>query len=176
MVFTAIIRDLIYCISSSFFFIQKYAPVTLDGRGAKNIFCFSLGQDPCKNRSYAAGGARYLHADLMLLTHAKYAHKGPRGRFGISYPIAMLCTEQIMAPGSEIGFDRFCQAFCRTFSHFLQRECICHRSTPLHCAVTAGAGLLPFTPEKAGAAGTSIPFIVENAAYLYRSTRRVRCS
>jgi len=31
---------------------------------------------------------------------------------------------------------------------------IIHRFAPLHCAVTAGAGLPPFTPEKAGAAGS----------------------
>ena len=37
-----------------------------------------------QGRSYAAGGARYLLPDLMLLTHAKYAFKDPRGRFGIS--------------------------------------------------------------------------------------------
>ncbi len=35
-----------------------------------------------RSRSYAVGGARYLQADLMLLTHAECAFKDPRGRFG----------------------------------------------------------------------------------------------
>ena len=43
---------------------------------------FDCGKIPA-SRSYAAGGARYLRTDLMLLTHAKYAFKDPRGRFGI---------------------------------------------------------------------------------------------
>ena len=74
-------------IAFSEFLLQKYAPgIVADDRGAKTMIRFSLGQDPCKNRAYATGGARYLQADLMLLTHAKYAHKGPRGRFGISIP------------------------------------------------------------------------------------------
>ena len=143
----------------------------------KTYFVFHWGKIPVKT-------GLMPQAEHKVSTRRPYApdtrevcSQGPsRALWYLSYPIAMFCTEQNMAPGSEIGFDRFCQAFCRTFSHFLQRECICHRSSPLHCAVTAGAGLLPFTPEKAGAAGTSIPFIVENAAYLYRSTRRVRCS
>ena len=52
----------------------------------KTMFVFSLRQDPCRNRSYASGGARYLHADLMLLTHAGCAFKDPHGCFGISGP------------------------------------------------------------------------------------------
>ena len=44
---------------------------------------FDCGKIPA-SRSYAAGGARYLRTDLMLLTHAKYAFKDPRGRVGIS--------------------------------------------------------------------------------------------
>ena len=44
---------------------------------------FDCGKIPA-SRSYAVGGARYLRTDLMLLTHAKYAFKDPRGRFGIS--------------------------------------------------------------------------------------------
>ena len=71
------------------FFLQKIRPGHLAVSGAlKTDAVFSLGQDPCKGRSYAAGGARYLHADLMLLTHAGCALKGPRGRFGISSPCA----------------------------------------------------------------------------------------
>ena len=66
-------------------FCTKIRPGHLAVSGAlKTDAVFSLRQDPCKGRSYAAGGARYLHADLMLLTHAGCAFKDPRGRFGIS--------------------------------------------------------------------------------------------
>ena len=69
---------------------KKYAPVIVaDERGAKNDIRFFLRQDPCTSRSYAAGGARYLKPDLMLLTHAGCAFKDPRGRFGISDPCAL---------------------------------------------------------------------------------------
>ena len=64
---------------------KKYAPVIVaDERGAKNDIRFFSAARSLQSRSYAAGGARYLRADLMLLTHAKYAFKDPRGRFGIS--------------------------------------------------------------------------------------------
>ena len=49
----------------------------------KTDLVFGCSKIPAK-QVYAAGGARYLRADLMLLTHAKYAFKDPRGRFGIS--------------------------------------------------------------------------------------------
>jgi len=52
--------------------------------GALKTQLFLLRQDACFHRSYAAGGTRYLQADLMLLTHAGCAFKDPRGRFGIS--------------------------------------------------------------------------------------------
>ena len=52
-------------------------------RALKTGSVFDCGKIPA-SRSYAAGGARYLRTDLMLLTHAKYAFKDPRGRFGIS--------------------------------------------------------------------------------------------
>ena len=64
---------------------KKYAPVIVaDERGAKNDIRFFSAARSLQSRSYAAGGARYLRTDLMLLTHAKYAFKDPRGRFGIS--------------------------------------------------------------------------------------------
>ena len=75
--------------SSRFSFAQKIRPGHRRVSGAlKTDAVFSLRQDPCKGRYYAAGGARYLHAELMLLTHAWCAFKGPRGRFGISSPCA----------------------------------------------------------------------------------------
>jgi len=42
--------------------------------------------------------------DLILLTHAGCAFKDPRGRFGISYPAAVLRTEQSTA--REVKSDR----------------------------------------------------------------------
>ena len=64
---------------------KKYAPVIVaDERGAKNDIRFFSAARSLQSRSYAAGGARYLQADLMLLTHAGCAFKDPRGRFGIS--------------------------------------------------------------------------------------------
>ena len=92
-------------------------------RGAKTKLVFTAAR--ClQSRSYAAGGARYLQADLMLPTHAGCAFKDPRGRFGISYPIAVRYTEQHTAPESEIRVDRFAGSwagrsafFCRTGHH-----------------------------------------------------------
>ena len=64
---------------------KKYAPVIVaDERGAKNDIRFFSAARSLQSRSYAAGGTRYLQADLMLLTHAGCAFKDPRGRFGIS--------------------------------------------------------------------------------------------
>ena len=70
---------------------KKYAPVIIaDERGAKNDIRFFSAARSLQSRSYAAGGTRYLQADLMLLTHAGCAFKDPRGRFGISD--ILLCT------------------------------------------------------------------------------------
>ena len=64
---------------------KKYATVIVaDERGAKNDIRFFYAARSLQSRSYAAGGTRYLQADLMLLTHAGCAFKDPRGRFGIS--------------------------------------------------------------------------------------------
>ena len=60
---------------------------------------------PLQSRSYAAGGARYLQADLMLLTHAGTIFiKEPRGRFGIftSVILAGASHGTKHRPGSEI--------------------------------------------------------------------------
>ena len=62
----------------------KIRPVHYKVSGALKTDSFLTAARSLQSRSYAAGGARYLQADLMLLTHAKYAFKDPRGRFGIS--------------------------------------------------------------------------------------------
>ena len=62
----------------------KIRPVHYKVSGALKTDSFLTAARFLQGRSYAAGGARYLRADLMLLTHAKYAFKDPRGRFGIS--------------------------------------------------------------------------------------------
>ena len=50
---------------------KKYAPVIVaDERGAKNDIRFFSAARSLQSRSYAAGGTRYLQADLMLLTLA----------------------------------------------------------------------------------------------------------
>ena len=110
--------------SSRFSFTQKIRPGHLAVNGALKRSSFFTAARSLQSRSYAAGGARYLQADLMLLTHAGCAFKDPRGRFGISYPIAVRCTEQHTAPGSEIRVDRFAGSwagrsafFCRTGHH-----------------------------------------------------------
>ena len=66
----------------------KIRPVHCKVSGALKTDSFLTAARSLQGRSYAAGGARYLHADLMLLTHAGCALKGPRGRFGISSPCA----------------------------------------------------------------------------------------
>lgn len=69
--------------------MQKNTPRPPCGeRGAKNDIRFFSAARSLQSRSYAAGGTRYLQADLMLLTHAGCAFKDPRGRFGISDPAA----------------------------------------------------------------------------------------
>ena len=65
-------------------FYTKIRPGHLAVNGAlKTIYVFTAARS-LQSRSYAAGRARYLQADLMLLTHAGCAFKDPRGRFGIS--------------------------------------------------------------------------------------------
>lgn len=132
---------------------------------------FDCGKIPA-SRSYAAGGARYLRTDLMLLTHAKYAFKDPRGRFGISYPAAVLRTEQNTA--REVKSDR-----TRMANAVLQHiTCMDGCVSPLRTAALR-------SNRRYGAAallhcGAKVPQIsaskAQKNAYLYRSTRRVRCS
>lgn len=62
----------------------KIRPVHFTVSGALKTDSFLTAARSLQGRSYAAGGARYLLPDLMLLTHAGCAFKDPRGRFGIS--------------------------------------------------------------------------------------------
>ena len=140
--------------------------------GALKTQLFLLRQDACFHRSYAAGGTRYLQADLMLLTHAVCAFKDPRVRFGISYPAAVLRTEQSTA--REVKSDR-----TRMANAVLQHiTCMDGCVSPLRTAALR-------SNRRYGAAallhcGAKVPQIsaskVQKIAYLYRSTRRVRCS
>ena len=118
----------------------KIRPGHLAVSGALKRYPFYLRQDACKSRSYAAGGARYLQADLMLLTHAGCAFKDPRGRFGISYPIAVLRTEQSTA--GEVKSDETRMAHA-VLQHTAYTGDAFLRFVPLHCAVTAGTGQPP---------------------------------
>lgn len=63
---------------------KKIRPVHYKVSGALKTDSFLTAARSLQDRSYAAGGARYLLPDLMLLTHAGCAFKDPRGRFGIS--------------------------------------------------------------------------------------------
>ena len=63
---------------------KKIRPVHYKVSGALKTDSFLTAARSLQGRSYAAGGARYLLPDLMLLTHAGCAFKDPRGRFGIS--------------------------------------------------------------------------------------------
>ena len=154
-------------------FAHKNTPHSLlpvDGALKKQLFL--LRQDACFHRSYAAGGTRYLQADLMLLTHAGCAFKDPRGRFGISYPVAVLRTEQSTA--REVKSDR-----TRMADAVLQHiTCLDGCVSPLRTAALR-------SNRRYGAAallhcGAKVPQIsaskAQKNAYLYRSTRRVRCS
>ena len=140
--------------------------------GALKTQLFLLRQDACFHRSYAAGGTRYLQADLMLLTHAGCAFKDPHGRFGISYPAAVLRTEQSTA--REVKSDK-----TRMANAVLQHiTCMDGCVSPLRTAALR-------SNRRYGAAallhcGAKVPQIsaskAQKNAYLYRSTRRVRCS
>ena len=151
---------------------KKYAPVIVaDERGAKNDIRFFSAARSLQSRSYAAGGTRYLQADLMLLTHAGCAFKDPRGRFGISYPAAVLRTEQSTA--REVKSDR-----TRMANAVLQHiTCMDGCVSPLRTAALR-------SNRRYGAAallhcGAKVPlkrYPLQENAYLYRSTRRVRCS
>ena len=151
---------------------QKIRPGHLAVSGALKRSSFLLRQDPCKSRSYAAGGARYLQADLMLLTHAGCAFKDPRGRFGISYPAAVLRTEQSTAREVKSVRTRVADAVLQHIA------CLDGCVSPLRTAALR-------SNRRYGAAallhcGAKVPQIsaskAQKNAYLYRSTRRVRCS
>ena len=140
--------------------------------GALKTQLFLLRQDACFHRSYAAGGTRYLQADLMLLTHAGCAFKDPRGRFGISYPAAVLRTEQSTVREVKSVRTRMADAVLQHIT------CLDGCVSPLRTAALR-------SNRRYGAAallhcGAKVPQIsaskAQKNAYLYRSTRRVRCS
>lgn len=111
-------------------------------------------------------------ADLILLTHAGCAFKDPRGRFGISYPAAVLRTEQSTAREVKSVRTRVADAVLQHIA------CLDGCVSPLRTAALR-------SNRRYGAAallhcGAKVPQIsaskAQKNAYLYRSTRRVRCS
>ena len=117
---------------------HKNTPRSPDGeRGAKHDVRFFTAARSLQSRSYAAGGARYLQADLMLLTHAGCAFKDPRGRFGISYPIAVPAKSRHRR-GSEIRGTRLDEGAVLQ-PHRLHSVGHTHSFALLRCAVTASA-------------------------------------
>ena len=139
-------------------FYTKNTPRSPCGeRGAKTKLVFTAARS-LQSRSYAAGGG--------------CAFKDPRGRFGISYPAAVLRTEQSTA--REVKSDR-----TRMANAVLQHiTCMDGCVSPLRTAALR-------SNRRYGAAallhcGAKVPQIsaskAQKNAYLYRSTRRVRCS
>ena len=140
--------------------------------GALKTQLFLLRQDACFHRSYAAGGTRYLQADLMLLTHAGCAFQDPRGRFGISNTRRSLRINAAGERGNEI---RVSLAKAEALYVLLLgiSALTCHSFALLRCAVTASAEQPPF--GLGCRCGAFRPKTGEKD-YLYSSTRRVRCS
>ena len=112
------------------------------------------------------------NADLILLTHAGCAFKDPRGRFGISYPAAVLHTEQSTAREVKSVRTHVADAVLQHIT------CLDGCVSPLRTAALR-------SNRRYGAAallhcGAKVPQIsaskAQKNAYLYRSTRRVRCS
>ena len=159
--------------SSRFSFTQKIRPGHLAVNGAlKTIFVFYCGKIPAKAGLMQQAEQGICKTDLILLTHAGCAFKDPRGRFGISYPAAVLRTEQSTA--REVKSDR-----TRMANAVLQHiTCMDGCVSPLRTAALR-------SNRRYGAAallhcGAKVPQIsaskAQKNAYLYRSTRRVRCS
>ena len=150
----------------------KIRPVHFTVSGALKTDSFLTAARSLQGRSYAAGGARYLLPDLMLLTHAGCAFKDPRGRFGISYPAAVLRTEQSTAREVKSVRTRVADAVLQHIT------CMDGCVSPLRTAALR-------SNRRYGAAallhcGAKVPQRLHpgcrTVAYLYRSTRRVRCS
>ena len=147
----------------------KIRPVHYKVSGALKTDSFLTAARSLQGRSYAAGGARYLLPDLMLLTHAGCAFKDPRGRFGISNTL----------PGAVRGPRRarernqkFAQMLVCTFIML----CSGRRGRSfalLRCAVIASAEQ---PPCGLGCRCSHCQPLFRKQDYLYSSTRRVRCS
>ena len=149
---------------------HKIRPGHLAVSGALKLMQFFTETRSLQSRSYAADGARYLHADLMLLTHAGVLSGALAGAWYLKPPA--------QKAGNEIRFfDRSVRYRAKRSACSVHGKGKFHSSAPLHCAVTADAGLPLFTRERAGDRW----FIwclcrYLKTAYLYSSTRRVRCS
>ena len=150
----------------------KIRPVHYKVSGALKTDSFLTAARSLQGRSYAAGGTRYLLPDLMLLTHAGCAFKDPRGRFGISYPAAVLRTEQSTARDVKSDRTHLADAVLQHIT------CMDGCVSPLRTAALR-------SNRRYGAAallhcGAKVPQRLHpecrGIAYLYSSTRRVRCS
>lgn len=145
----------------------KIRPVHYKVSGALKTDSFLTAARSLQGRSYAAGGARYLLPDLMLLTHAGCAFKDPRGRFGISNTLPGAGRG---GRGNEIRSLHKCS--------FARSSCSVQggggRSFALlRCAVIASAEQ---PPCGLGCRCGHCQPLFRKQDYLYSSTRRVRCS
>lgn len=151
---------------------KKIRPGHLAVSGALKRSSFLLRQDPCKAGLMQQAEQGICNADLILLTHAGCAFKDPRGRFGISYPAAVLRTEQSTAREVKSVRTRVADAVLQHIA------CLDGCVSPLRTAALR-------SNRRYGAAallhcGAKVPQIsaskAQKNAYLYSSTRRVRCS
>ena len=156
-----------------FIFAHKNTPRSpLPVSGALKTDSFLLRQDPCKAGLMQQAKQGIRKADLMLLTHAGCAFKDPRGRFGISnsHPAAVreqardkLMKSERCDTAKRSGLYAVFQPFVPMFSQF--RTAALRSNRQCGAAALRTEGPLQIHPQ---------PFGPEN--YLYRSTRRVRCS
>ena len=157
-------------------FAQKTAPDTVASEwGGKNNILFLAEARFLQDRSYAAGGTRYPQADLMLLTHARCAFKDPHGCFGISGPGAprrLYGAEQ----GNEIRKTSFGRGTVFSAASPAQGgRLVQFRTAALRRNRQCGAAA-PLSFVGAGCRCFCHPGSAGREAYLYSSTRRVRCS
>ena len=151
---------------------QKIRPGHLAVSGALKRSSFLLRQDSCKSRSYAAGGARYLQSRPYTPDTRGVCFQGPSralwyliSRCGASHgtkhrrEVKSVRTRMVDAVLQHITCLDGCVSPLRTAALRSNRRY--GAAALLHC----GAKVPQISASKA-----------QKNAYLYRSTRRVRCS
>ena len=129
-------------------FLQKIRPGHLAVNGAlKTDAVFSLRQDPCK-----AGLMPQAEQGICTQT---LCSRHTRGVLSRALAGALVSQAPAQKAGNEIRFfDRSVRYKAKRSACSVHGKGKFHSSAPLHCAVTADAGLPLFTRERAGAAGS----------------------